>query len=103
MPIINDAKTGEDPDYFVDITPRNLQKLKVSKGDVFAFRILSIDGAPLSIADFGAYANGGEAKGKFRSSGEITADGHGLLLVPWVPVRKAGCIVEVRQKSRARR
>jgi len=103
MPLVNDAKPGEDPDYFVDITPRNLQKLEVSKGYTFAFRVLDIGGAPLRIADFGEYEGGADAKARFKAAGEITADEHGLLLVPCVPIRKAGCIVEVRLKSRARR
>ena len=35
LPIIHAAKEGEEEDYVVDITPRNLQKMKVKAGQKF--------------------------------------------------------------------
>jgi len=100
MPLRHAAKEGEEQDYFVDITPRNLQTLKVAEGDVFTFAIARLDGKPKAIADFARYANGDAAKGAFKASGEITADKHNLLLIPNVPIDRAGCIVEVKLKQR---
>lgn len=94
MPLIHDAKEGQEEDYFCDITPRNLQKLKVLEGERFTYRIVDLEGAELT-PDFKAYANGEEARQAYKASGEIVADEHNLLLIPNVPIRKAGCVVEV--------
>jgi len=100
MPLIHAAREGQEQDYFVDITPRNLQKLKVAQGDVFTFAIKTLDGKPMAIADFSKYANGEKVKAAFKASGEITADKHNLLLIPNVPINKTGCIVTVTLKKR---
>lgn len=98
MPLIHESKPNLEQDYFVDITPRNLQQLKVKKGDVFSFRILGLDDKPLDIADFAVYANGADVKAKYKNAGEIAADEHNLLLIPNVPISRKGCIVEVKRK-----
>ncbi len=82
LPIIHEAKEGEEEDYAVDVTPRNLQKLKVAAGDVFSYEIRSLDGS------------------EAESSGQITADEHNLLLVPKVPIRRSGALVVVTLKQR---
>ena len=82
LPIIHTAAEGQEEDYAVDVTPRNLQKLKVVEGDVFAYEVKSLDGS------------------KAEASGEITADGHNLLLVPKVPIRRSGALVVVKLKKR---
>jgi hypothetical protein len=82
LPIIHAAAEGQEEDYAVDVTPRNLQKLKVVEGDVFTYEVKSLDGS------------------KTEVSGEITADGHNLLLVPKVPIRRSGALVVVRLKKR---
>ncbi len=66
----------------MDVTPRNLQRLKVVEGDVFTYEVKSLDGS------------------KTEASGEITADGHNLLLVPKVPIRRSGALVVVKLKKR---
>jgi hypothetical protein len=98
MPLIHEAKEGLEKDYFVDITPRNLQQLTAQRGQRFAFRILTLDGKPLEIADFAPYANGEASKARFRNAGECVADEHNLLLIPCVPIHRPGCIVEVKRK-----
>lgn len=100
MPLIHEARPGQEEDYFVDVTPRNLQKLEVSEGDQFTFRILDINGGPIQIA-FDDFHAGDEMKARFKDSGATTADEHNLLLIPCVPIRKEGCVVEVGVKSRA--
>jgi hypothetical protein len=80
LPIIYQAKEGQEEEFACDITPRNLQKLKVAKGDKFSYEVKSLDGS------------------KSDSTGEITADEHGLLLVPKVPIRRAGALVVVTRK-----
>jgi len=100
MPLRHAAKEGQEQDYFVDITPRNLQTLKVAEGDLFTFTITTLDGKPMAIADFSKYANGDAVKAAFKASGEITADQHNLLLIPNVPIDRGGCIVEVKLKKR---
>lgn len=82
LPIIHAAKAGQEEDYVVDITPRNLQRLKVAEGDRFTYEVRSLDGSEL------------------EASGEITADGHNLLLIPKVPIRRSGALVTVRLKQR---
>ena len=98
MPLIHEAKEGLEQDYFVDITPRNLQKLKVTKGDVFTFEILDLEGKPREVADFAKLANGDAVKDKYKNTGEITADKYNLLLIPNVPIHRSGCTVEIKKK-----
>jgi hypothetical protein len=93
MPLIHEATEGQEQDYFVDITPRNLQALQVKQGDKFTYKLLSLDGDPLAIDDFAPYANGDSTREKFRNSGKIIADKHDLLLIPNVPIHRSGCIV----------
>ena len=85
LPIVHEARAGQEEAYTVDITPRNLQKLKVVEGDVFTYEIAALDGS------------------KVDSSGEITADEHNLLLIPNVPIRRNGALVTVRLKRRGRK
>jgi len=80
LPIIHAAAEGQEEDYVVDVTPRNLQRMKVKAGQAFAYEIKSLDGS------------------QSESEGEITADRHGLLLVPKVPIRRSGALVVVRRK-----
>ncbi len=80
LPIIHAAGEGEEEDYAVDITPRNLQKMTVKAGEKFSYEV-----RPLA---------GGEAE----SSGEIVADKHNLLLIPNVPIRRGGALVIVKRK-----
>jgi len=82
LPIIHTAAEGQEEDYAVDVTLRNLQKLKVVEGDVFTYEVRSLDGS------------------KGEASGEITADGHNLLLVPKVPIRRSGALIVVKLKKR---
>ncbi len=96
MPFKHAAKLEKD--YFVDITPRNLQALKVKAGDTFEYEIHDLSGKPLAIADFAAYQNGDKAKDTFKNKGTITADKHNLLLIPSVPIDKQGCVVAVSKK-----
>jgi hypothetical protein len=100
MPLRHVVKEGLEQDYFVDITPRNLQTLKIAEGDVFAYIITTLDGKAMAIADFSKYANGEKVKAAFKASGEITADKHNLLLIPNVPIHKTGCTVTVTLKTR---
>ena len=96
LPIKHHARPGEEEDYFVDITPRNLQKMQVIAGQRFRYEISSLDNSEIAI-DFSEFVNGDETRDSFRKSGEIVADIHNLLLVPNVPISKAGCIVKVRR------
>ena len=82
LPILHATKAGEEDDYAVDITPRNLQKLRVLQGDKFSYEIKSLDGK------------------QTEASGEITADEHNLLLIPKVPIRRSGALVTVKLKQR---
>jgi hypothetical protein len=100
MPLRHTAKDGQEQDYFVDLTPRNLQVLKVAEGDAFTFAIKTLDGKPMTIEDFTKYANGETVKKGFQAAGDIVADEHGLLLVPNVPIHRAGCLVEVTLRKR---
>ena len=93
---MHNAKQGQEEDYFVDITPRNLQKMKVREGEKFRYEIKNIDNTDIAI-DFTKFANGIEVKDNFEKSGVIVADKHNLLLVPNVPISKAGCIVFVNR------
>jgi hypothetical protein len=81
LPIVHAAAPEQEEDYAVDVTPRNLQKMKVRPGETFRYRIAGLDGA------------------KPDASGEITADKHGLLLVPKVPIRRSGALVVVERKK----
>jgi hypothetical protein len=96
LPIMHKAKPGEEEDYFVDVTPRNLQKMKVKEGEKFKYEIKNLDGSDIVI-NFTKFANGDKVKDSFKKSGEIVADKHNLLLVPNVPISKAGCIVNVKR------
>ena len=96
LPIMHKAKPGEEEDYFVDVTPRNLQNMKVKEGEKFKYEIKNLDGSEIVI-DFTKFANGDKVKDNFKKSGEIIADKHNLLLVPNVPISKAGCIVNVKR------
>ena len=96
LPIMHRARPEEEQDYFVDITPRNLQKMKVKEGEKFRYEIKNLDGSDVVI-NFAEFANGNNIKDHFKKSGEIVADKHNLLLVPNVPVSKAGCMVIVRR------
>ncbi len=69
----------------MDVTPRNLQVLKVAAGDVFTCEMRSLDGS------------------KLEASGETTADKYNLLLIPHVPIRRSGALVTVRPKRRGPR
>ena len=80
LPIFHMAKEGQEEDYVVDVTPRNLQRMKVKAGETFTYEAKSIDGT------------------KTDSSGEIAADKHNLLLVPKVPIRRSGALVIVKRK-----
>ncbi|KKL74562.1 hypothetical protein LCGC14_2063660 [marine sediment metagenome] len=80
LPIIHAAKEGQEEDYAVDVTPRNLQKLKVKAGEKFSYQIKTLDGS------------------KVEMSGDIVADKHNLLLVPKVPIRRSGALVVVNRK-----
>ena len=84
LPIIHAAKEGEEEDYVVDITPRNLQKMKVKAGQKFT---------KVHIRDKILRRLQAEA------TGEITADKYNLLLIPKVPIRRSGCLVVVRRKG----
>lgn len=83
LPIYYAAQAGQEKEYACEITPRNLQKLKVRSGDTFTYQIKTIDGS------------------KTDSSGTITADKHNLLLIPNVPIRRSGALIEVKLKARA--
>jgi hypothetical protein len=96
LPIMHNAKQGQEEDYFVDITPRNLQKMKVKQGEKFNYEIKNIDNSDI-IIDYTEFANGNEVKYNFKKSGAIVADKHNLLLVPNVPISKAGCIVNIKR------
>ncbi len=96
LPIMHNAKPGEEEDYFVDITPRNLQKMKVKEGEKFMYEIKNFDGSDIVI-NFTKFANSDKVKDDFKKSGGIIADKHNLLLVPNVPISKAGCIVKVKR------
>jgi hypothetical protein len=98
MALIHEGKEGLEQDYFVDITPRNLQKLKVKEGDTFTFKILTLTGEPLTITDFSKYVNGDQVKDKFKNAGEIKGDKYNLLLIPNVPIHRSGCIVYISKK-----
>jgi hypothetical protein len=80
LPIQYMAKPEQEEEFVCDVTPRNLQKLKVVQGDQFAYEVKSLDGS------------------KVEAQGQITADEHGLLLVPRVPIRRAGVLVVVTKK-----
>jgi len=80
LPIIHEAEAHQEADYAVDVTPRNLQKLKVKAGEKFTYQIKTLDGS------------------KVEASGEIIADRHNLLLVPKVPIRRSGALVVVKRK-----
>jgi len=96
LPIIHKAKPEEEKDYFIDITPRNLQKMKVKKGEKFKYEIKNLAGSDITI-NFTKFANGDKVKDSFKKSGEIIADKHNLLLVPNVPISKMGCMVNVKR------
>jgi len=81
LPIIHEAREGQEKDYAVDITPRNLQTMKVKAGEKFAYEIKTLDGATV------------------EKAGEITADKHNLLLIPQVPIRRSGALVTVNRKT----
>ena len=99
MPIIYLAKPGQEQPFFCDITPRNLQKLKVKQGDAFTYRIMDIEGQkPREVSDFAKYVNGDAVKDKYKNAGTIKADEHNLLLIPNVPIDQEGCVVEVKKK-----
>ncbi len=68
--------------YHVDITPRNLQEMKVCEGDTFTYEITDLSGSTV------------------HSSGECVGDGNQLLLIPQVPIDYDGAIVNVVLKSR---
>ncbi len=63
-------------EYNVNITPRNLQRMQVTRGDVFSYTIEALNGTVLS-------------------TGTIVADEMNLLLIPQVPIRVAGVIAKV--------
>ena len=96
LPIMHMARPGEEEDYFVDITPRNLQRMKIKAGEKFRYEIKNLDGSDISI-DFSRFANGDSVKDNFRKTGDITADENNLLLVPNVPISKTGCIVTIER------
>lgn len=96
LPIMHKAKPGEEQDYFVDITPRNLQKMEVREGQRFTYEINNLDGSDMDV-DYTKFANGDKVKASFMTSGEIVADKHGLLLVPNVPISRSGCMVHVKR------
>jgi hypothetical protein len=96
LPIIHKAIPGEEEDYFVDITPRNLQFMKVKQGEIFNYEIKNLDGSEIVI-DYAKFANGDMVKNTFKKYGVIIADKHDLLLVPNVPISKAGCIVKINR------
>jgi len=96
LPIIHKCKQGEEEDYFVDITPRNLQKMKVKKGDAFHYVITNLSGGDFPV-DFSRFANGEKIKDNFKISGKIIADKYNLLLIPNVPISKKGCILKVQR------
>ena len=98
LPILHAARDGQEQDYFVDITPRNLQKMKVAAGQAFTFAILDLAGKPVS-PDFAACANGEAVKATFKPAGKITADKHNLLLIPHVPIRRDGVQVVVKRAA----
>ncbi len=82
LPIVHEAEAGQEKDYVVDVTPRNLQTMKVRPGETFTYEIRGLAGA------------------KPESTGEIAADKHGLLLVPKVPIRRSGALVVVRRRKK---
>lgn len=96
LPIVHKAKEGQEEDYFVDITPRNLQKMKVREGEKFKYEINNLDNSDIVI-DFSKFANGDKIKDSFSKSGEIIADKYNLLLIPNIPILKAGCLVKVER------
>lgn len=96
LPIIHMAKIGEEEDYFVDITPRNLQRMKVKEGQKFRYEITDLDGSDIAI-NFTQFANGDKVKDAFKKSGEIIADKHNLLLIPNIPISKAGCMINIKR------
>ncbi|HED36455.1 MAG TPA: hypothetical protein ENJ08_19840 [Gammaproteobacteria bacterium] len=96
LPIIHKARQGEEKDYFVDITPRNLQQMKVKQGDRFSYKITNLDGSDITI-NFSAFINGDKVKQGFTTSGKIVADEHNLLLIPNIPISKTGCILRVKR------
>jgi len=96
LPIMHNAMQGQEEDYFVDITPRNLQKMKVKEGEKFKYEIKNLDNSNIVI-DFKKFANGSEVENTFKISGVIVADKYNLLLVPNVPISKAGCLVNIKR------
>ena len=96
LPIIHLAREDEEEDYFVDITPRNLQKMKIKAGDRFRYEIKSLEGLDIEI-NFMKFVNGDQVKDNFRKNGVIIADDHNLLLIPNVPITKTGCLVTLQR------
>ena len=79
--MLNNAPSDFNYEYFVNITPRNLQHFKIWHGDTFAYEIK-------------------DTSGVVEQAGTIIGDSLNLLLIPYVPIRPSGSIATVTLLNR---